>query len=150
MLGDRDLSITQKRYQAKVHLMDLYKEQYQAIAAKDGATSPAATATKTSTQKAKLAQSATKEESKTSIKAKALTSRRGSGSGSIFDLDDSIQKPPPDEAASKDAFAEEARNNFTAKQSLDLAKLKSAIASISEKKPDGTEDGQQSTGSGQR
>ena len=145
VLGDRDLSITQKRYQAKVHLMDLYKEQYEAIAAKDGATSTtAATATQTPTQKAKLAQSATKEESKASIKTKAATARRSSGSGSIFDLDDSIQKPPPDEAASKDAFAEEARNNFTAKQSLDLAKLKSAIASISEKKPtdaDGTEDG---------
>ena len=136
-----------------MHLMDLYKEQYEAIAAKDGATSTTAattTATQTSTQKAKLAQSATKEESKASIKTKAATARRSSGSGSIFDLDDSIQKPPPDEAASKDAFAEEARNNFTAKQSLDLAKLKSAIASISEKKPtdaDGTEDGQQSTGS---
>ena len=151
VLGDRDLSITQKRYQAKVHLMDLYKEQYEAIAAKDGAKSTtAATTTQTSTQKAKLAQSATKEESKASIKTKAATARRSSGSGSIFDLDDSIQKPPPDEAASKDAFAEEARNNFTAKQSLDLAKLKSAIASISEKKPtdaDGTEDSQQSTGS---
>ena len=116
VLGDRDLSITQKRYQAKVHLMDLYKEQYEAIAAKDGATSPtAAKATQTPTQKAKLAQSATKEESKASIKTKAATARRSSGSGSIFDLDDSIQKPPPDEAASKDAFAEEARNNFTAK-----------------------------------
>ena len=91
VLGDRDLSITQKRYQAKVHLMDLYKEQYQAIAAKDGAASSTATATQTSTQKAKLAtQSATKEESKASIKAKAATARRSSGSGSIFDLDDSI------------------------------------------------------------
>ena len=92
----------------------------------------------------------TKEESKASIKTKAANARRSSGSGSIFDLDDSIQKPPPDEAASKDAFAEEARSNFTAKQSLDLAKLKSAIASISEKKPtdaDGTEDSKQSTGS---
>ena len=35
VLGDRDLTITQKRYQAKTHLMELYKEQYDAIS-KDG------------------------------------------------------------------------------------------------------------------
>ena len=27
VLGDRNLSITQKRYQAKTHLLELYKEQ---------------------------------------------------------------------------------------------------------------------------
>ena len=27
-LGDRNLSITQKRFQAKMHLMELYKEQH--------------------------------------------------------------------------------------------------------------------------
>ena len=28
VLGDRDLSLTQKRFQAKAHLLELYKEQY--------------------------------------------------------------------------------------------------------------------------
>ena len=83
-----------------------------------------------------------------------MTSRRSGGSGSIFDLDDSIQKPPAEPAAAaKDAFAEEARSNFTAKQSLDLAKLKSAIASISEKKStdaDGTEGNGSGTSSEQQ
>ena len=27
ILGDRNFSLTQKRYQAKIHLLELYKEQ---------------------------------------------------------------------------------------------------------------------------
>ena len=35
VLGDRDIAITNKRYQAKIHLLELYKEELAAKKAKE-------------------------------------------------------------------------------------------------------------------
>ena len=93
VLGDREFSLTQKRYQAKSHLLDLYKEQYETIQ-KDAssASSSAKNATPDAAKNVPKKQALTKS-------ATAKKTTRGGSTGSIFDLEDSIQKPPTEPGA---------------------------------------------------
>ena len=109
VLGDRYLSITQKRFQAKTHLIELYKEQY-----KNASEQKPADPKKPSPKVIEPSKKAT-----TSKKAAA------SSRGSIFDLEDSIQKPP--EEATDGAASDKPESGSG---NLDLAKLKEALAEI--------------------
>jgi len=81
VLGDRNLSVTQKRYQAKMHLIELYKEQYE----------NAISITKDLKSEPKASKTTVPPTPKVSAKANLNPM---SGKGSIFDLSEDIQKPP--------------------------------------------------------
>ena len=109
VLGDRNLSITQKRFQAKAHLLELYKEQMMEEEA--GKEEPATN-------------SASKLDKTT---ARASTENTGS---SIFDLEEGTTRPvglftDPSEVKSQ---------TITKKVESDIAKLKDAFKEIKEEK----------------
>lgn len=85
VLGDRNLSTTQKRYQAKVHLMDLYKEQINKMGSSDALAS--SNATIKSFDKASSA-AATKDTTPAAVvqKKKVAKTSSSTSKGSIFDL----------------------------------------------------------------